>query len=84
MRRREYELEKRIPELLGPMPGPEELVLDQIDDSHFGWHLEHQGRLIPPNKASSAWQAYMDEALCRLGRTPGMGVAMPAGQKHRI
>lgn len=83
MRRREYELEKRIPELMGPPPGPEALTLVQIDDSHFGWHLEHEGRLITPEKASGAWRQYMDEAFNRLGRMRGTGVAMPAGMKHR-
>jgi len=83
MRRREYELEKRIPEIMGPPPGPEQLVLDQIDDSHFAWHLEDQGRIIAPDQAPAAWQRYMDETFSKLGQMLGTGVAIPAGQKHR-
>lgn len=83
MRRTAYELVKRIPDLLGPPPGPEQIVLDQIDDSHYEWHLEDQGRLIRPDQASAAWQGYMDEAFRRLGRMYGTGVAMAAGEKHR-
>jgi hypothetical protein len=84
MRRRESDLEKRLFEMLGPGPGPETFVLDQLDDSHFAWHLEHNGRLIPPEEISDAWRAYAEEGLCRLGRTPGMGVELAAGQKHRM
>lgn len=83
MRRREYDLEKRLVEMLGPGPGPETFVLDQIDDANFAWHLEHKGRLVPPEEISAAWRAYGAEAICRLGRTPGMGVELAAGQKHR-
>ncbi|MBO9540779.1 hypothetical protein J7643_09335 [bacterium] len=83
MRRREYDLENRLVEMLGPGPGPEKFVLDQLDDSQFAWHLEHDGRLVPPDAISPEWRQYAEEALCRLGRTKGMGVGLAAGQKHR-
>lgn len=84
MRRMEYELEQRIRDMLGPPPGPEQLVLDQFDADHFAWHLEAQGTLIAPEEASDAWRAYVHEALCRLGRTPGTGVQLPTGAKHHL
>ena len=70
-----YQLRQRVVERLGPGPGPEEFVIDEISPGIYAWHLVSEGELISPLQASLEWKAYAKKATDVLKR-PGTGVVM--------
>lgn len=65
-------LQQRIAERLGPGPGPEEFVIEEIAPRIYAWHLIADGEIRSPLQAPLPWRAYAKQAMDLL-KVPGSG-----------
>lgn len=70
-----YHLRQMVFERIGPGPGPEEFVIEELSPGIYAWHLNREGELISPLQAPLEWKAYAKKATDVLKR-PGTGVVM--------
>ena len=70
-----YRLQQLVVERLGPGPGPEQFMVEEIVPGIYAWHLVSEGELLSPLQASVAWKAYAKKAMEVL-KKPGTGAVV--------
>lgn len=68
-------LQQRVLDRLGPGPGPETFVVEEIVPGIYAWHLEADGEMLSPLQAPLPWKAYAKKAIEVL-KKPGTGVVV--------
>lgn len=76
------QLRQRVVDLIGPGPGPEEFVIEELAPGIYAWHLKVDGEIRSPLQAPPAWKAYAKKAQDAL-KAPGSGVVIGDSEAGR-
>ena len=58
-----HQLQQRVLDRLGPGPGPETFVVEEMVPGIYAWHLEAEGEILSPLQAPMPWKAYAKKAV---------------------